>query len=690
MPKFARARNTGPRPPLYLSSVLNGVSGPPRSGEFPNCVGEYDTRLLQALRATRVGAWSIDFVDDRRVWSQECAELLGLPHDAILDHERLLNSIHPEDRERVRELAQGALAQGAGFESDCRVVWPDASEHWVFVKGCIHRDAAGRPDRLEGVVQDIAGRKRLETELRESQRELSSLISHLPGVVYRWQNDAQWSVDFVSDGIAAMTGYSRSDLEQRSITFNELTHPQDRQRVRSAVDAALANREAYQLIYRIVTKSGEEKWVWEQGTGVFSPANELQFLEGVMFDITRHRRAELDNARLEGRLRQAQKMEALGTLAGGIAHDFNNVLAAIRGNADLAIADLPPDSPALVSINEIKRSAARAADLVRQILAFSRQEGAERRPIALQTAVAEVIRLLRATLPALIEIHTSFAPRMPSILADATQIHQVIMNLGVNAAQAIGERAGVIEFRLDCVTMPMRPGHAIAELPPGRYVRLSVSDTGCGMDQATLERIYDPFFTTKPAGRGTGLGLSVVHGIMQSHEGAISIDSAPGRGSTFCLYFPVAREVASADPLAAAPARQGHGQHILYVDDEEALVFLAQRSLQRLGYRITVSTDPLQALEIFRAGPAQFDCVVTDLSMPGMSGPDLARELLKIRPDLPIVLTSGHVRPQDVQTAQRIGIRDVMRKPGTIDELARVLDDILRERTMPRSTPDAQ
>lgn len=640
-------------------------------------MGEYDTRLQQALRATRVGAWSIDLLGDRRVWSQECVALLGLPPDAILDHERMLNSIHPEDREQVRELVRHAHAEGACFESDCRVVWPDESEHWVFVKGCIHRDAAGRPSRIDGVLQDVAERKHLENELHESQRKISGLISHLPGVVYRCRNDAQWSVDFVSDGIAALTGYSRSDFEQRSITFYDLTHPDDRESVRSAVESALANREAYQATYRIVTKSGEEKWVWEQGTGVYSSENDLQFLEGFVLDITRRRRAEQDNARLEARLRQAQKMEALGTLAGGIAHDFNNVLAAISGNAALAVAELPPDSPALTSINEIKRSAVRAADLVRQILAFSRQEHAQRRPIALQTAVAEAIRLLRAALPALIEIRSRFAPRLPSVLADATQIHQVIMNLGVNAAQAIGERAGVIEFQLDAVTAPMKPGHEVAGLPPGRYVRLLVSDNGSGMDQVTIERIYDPFFTTKPVGRGTGLGLSVVHGIMQAHEGAISIDSEPGKGSTFCLFFPVARDVEAADSVAAAPARRGRGQHILYVDDEEALVFLAQRSLQRFGYKVTVSTDPLEALEIFRTRPAEFDSVVTDLSMPGMSGPDLARELLKIRPDLPIVLTSGYVRPEDVQTAQRLGIRDVMRKPNSIDELARVLDNIL-------------
>lgn len=333
-----------------------------------------------------------------------------------------------------------------------------------------------------------------------------------------------------------------------------------------------------------------------------------------------------------------------------------------------------------------KRSAVRAADLVRQILAFSRQESALRRAIDLRPVVAEALRLLRATLPALIEIRSEFAPRLPHVVADPTQIHQIIMNLGVNAAQAIGARSGRIQVRLDPILVSLDSTRRSVALTPGRYLQMQVADDGCGMDEATLERVYDPFFTTKPAGQGAGLGLSVVHGIVRAHEGAISVESAPGAGTTFSLYFPAAPTAAAADSETAPPASRGRGQRILYVDDEDALVFLAERALQRLGYNVTGHVDPKAALEAFRTQPTDFDFVVTDLSMPGMSGADLAGELLRIRPDIPIVLASGYVRPEDVESAHKQGVRDVILKPNSIDDLARVIARTLSDEEARRAS----
>ncbi len=647
---------------------------------------DYDARLQHALRTVKVGAWYMDLVYGNRVWSRDVATLMGLPRDAALDHERMVEAIHPDDRERVRKVAQRALAEGSSFQSDCRVVWPDGSAHWVSVKGCVQLNKTGAPYCIEGVIEDIEERKRLEARLEESQRTMHSLISHLPGLVYRCRNDTQYTVDFVSEGVQSLTGYSRSEFTEHKIAYGDLIHPDDAEEVWSAIQAALAARRQYQLTYRIRTAPGDEKWVWEQGIGVYSPEGELQFLEGFVTDITERKRSEEDRERLEGRLRQAQKMEALGTLAGGIAHDFNNVLAAIRGNTSLALEDLPPDSPALTSLHEIKRSATRAADLVRQILAFSRQEAAQRRPIALEPVVEEALKLLRATLPSSIEMRSEFAPDLPNVLADATQIHQVIMNLGVNAAQAIDARPGIIHVQVDSVIVSSDAAGRKVALDPGFYVRVRVSDDGCGIDESMLERVYDPFFTTNPAGQGTGLGLSVVHGIMLTHEGSISIESRPGEGTTVTLCFPAAQEIAAADPGTAMAAPHGEGEHILYIDDEEALVFLAERALRRLGYQVTGCVDPSQALNLFRAHPLTFDFVVTDLSMPGMSGRDVARELLQIRPDVPIVLTSGYVRPEDVQSARRLGIHDVILKPHSIDDLARVVASALGGKSATGST----
>ena len=323
------------------------------------------------------------------------------------------------------------------------------------------------------------------------------------------------------------------------------------------------------------------------------------------------------------------------------------------------------------------QAGARATDLVRRILMFSRQQEPQRSPMTLRTVVEEALKLLRATLPAMVEIETRFAPDAPEVLADATQIHQVVMNLGTNAAHAMGQAGGRLTVRLDPITV--EPGAAAVppELRPGRYVVLSVSDTGCGMDAATCERIFEPFFTTKPVGEGTGLGLSVVHGIVKSHDGAIAVDSQPGAGTTFHLYFPAADHRATPRAAPKAPDVRGQGEHVLYVDDEEALVYMTSRLLERAGYRVTGFTDARRALEEFRASSAAFDAVVTDLAMPGLSGLALAAEIRQSRPDVPLVFTSGYVRPEEVEPLRQFAHAAIVLKPDLVTGLAPALHRLL-------------
>ncbi len=382
----------------------------------------------------------------------------------------------------------------------------------------------------------------------------------------------------------------------------------------------------------------------------------------------------------------SQKLESLGTSSGGIAHDFNNILLAINGNAKLAIADLPADHPAQESLTEIAKAGARATDLVRRILSFSRPKEQKREVQPMQPVVVEAMKLVRATLPANIEIRMQFQPEVPAAAVDATQIHQVIVNLATNAAHAIGDRGGVIDLRLDsCEVGPGDVGRAPG-LQPGHYVRLCVGDNGCGMDKATLARIYDPFFSTKPVGQGTGLGLSVVHGIVSSHDGAVGVYSDVGRGTEFYLYFPAASEPATS-PAPATPTSQHarHG-HVLYLDDEEALVFFAKRMLTRLGFQVTGFTDAGEALQDFGVHPGDYDAVVTDLSMPRMTGLEFAREVMAIRPEMPVIITSGYVRPEDQVKAQQLGVRDFILKPSTADQLATALDLLLLDRAATHAT----
>ena len=392
--------------------------------------------------------------------------------------------------------------------------------------------------------------------------------------------------------------------------------------------------------------------------------------------------AHVDRQRAEAQLRQAQRIQALGTLAGGIAHDFNNVLAAVGGNAELAARGLPTDHPAHKHLRRIEQATERAADLVQRILAFSRQQEPRWASVRLQRVVEEVLTLLRATLSPAIQIRTAFDPEAPTVRADSSQIHQVLMNLGTNAAHAMGDRGGVLEVRLETVTLDAGAALVAPELREGRHVKLSVGDTGCGMDGATLERIFEPFFTTKAVNHGTGLGLSVVHGILKSHAAAITVESQPGRGTTFHLYFPAADATVADATAPGAEDVRGHGEHILCIDDEEAIVDVATLLLEGLGYRVTGSTDAGQALEDFRSRPYEFAAVVTDLAMPGLSGADLARQVREIRPGIPIVVTSGYVSPEDTEAVQRLGVGDVISKPDIVADLGPTLHRLLaRQRT---------
>lgn len=415
-------------------------------------------------------------------------------------------------------------------------------------------------------------------------------------------------------------------------------------------------------------------------------------------DLTGRKKAEAHRNELEAQLRESHKMQAVGTMAGGIAHDFNNILGAILGNVELAKADCAthaPGSPVLESLLEIDKAGRRARDLVRQILTFSRNEPPQRSAVSLAEVVHDTERLLRVTLPPAIELHMQLQAGLPPVLADATQVEQALLNLCTNAVHAIGTERGSIHVEAATVQPDQRLTERLG-LAPIDYVALTVRDTGPGMDAATLERIFEPFFTTKPVGQGTGLGLAVVHGVMRTHEGGVDVQSAPGQGSRFTLYFPVATgatagaqpsPAAQAVPLAAAtsapePAEPSGGapgkkHHVMYVDDDQALVFLVQRLLRRRGYEVSGYTDPHEATAALRAAPQAYDLLVTDYNMPGFCGVDLVREARLIRPDLPVALASGYVTAEIEQAALAEGAQALIHKPNDVEELCATVQRLI-------------
>jgi signal transduction histidine kinase/CheY-like chemotaxis protein len=480
---------------------------------------------------------------------------------------------------------------------------------------------------------------------------------------------AQWRLRIPAD--AAGTPLEPVRLES-------LIETHDRERLRRAIEHTIAAKDdaALPIDFR-VPREGAEPLLFDALARNLLRNGDVAAILINARDVTSQRREEADRRKVEARflnqLRESQKMQALGTLAGGIAHDFNNILAAISGNLQLAREDVGCNEPVQRNLAEIRRATDRATDLVRRILAFARRQEPVTRVIDLRDIVTEAIELLRATLPSRIELVSAIAPDLPKATADATQLLQVVMNLGTNAAHAIGTASGQIEITLAGVSVDAEFAKSVPELSEGHYVRLSVWDSGCGIEPATLPHIFEPFFTTKPLGQGTGLGLSVVDGIVRNHFGAVSVYSEVGKGTVLHVYLPAITESVIIAPPAALEPPRGNNQHIMYVDDEEALAWLAHRFLERLGYRVSSFTDPRQALEIFANAPHDFAAVVTDLAMPGLSGPQLAERMLAIRADIPVILTSGYVTSDDVAEARRIGVRDVLLKPNSIEELAMTL-----------------
>jgi len=462
---------------------------------------------------------------------------------------------------------------------------------------------------------------------------------------------------------------SAQDLEQR--TFASIAHPSDlagNEEMLMQIRAGATRQNTRETRY--LRKDGSEVWSNVTVSAMWAIGETPDYFISIVQDVTARKR-------LEDQYRQAQKMEAIGTLAGGIAHDFNNILSAIVGSTQLSQVLLTDNPEVHELLGVILQATGRATDLVRQILTFSRMHKLERQSIQLLPVVVETLRLLRATIPSSIEFQSSLAPDAPAVFADPNQIHQILMNLGTNAWHAMRDRPGRLEVRLERCVVDAAYAATHTRLRPGVYARLSISDTGSGMDQATLRRIFEPFFTTKPEGEGTGLGLAVVHGIMDSHDGVITAYSHPGEGTVFQLYFPAhAGDVATGAPDADSVPR-GRGERILFVDDEELLVKVGRKVLDSLGYEVEVATKPEEALAMVRADPGRYALVLTDQTMPGMTGIFLAEQLQKTRPDLPVVLMTGYSQSLSAERLEAAGVRGLLPKPYSLQSLGAAIHSAL-------------
>jgi PAS domain S-box-containing protein len=544
----------------------------------------------------------------------------------------------------------------------------DGSTYWSDVKFSVIRDRQGCPIGVLGVGRDIDERKRAEEALRQSEERFSKAFHISPAPTLINAFDDGRCVD-VNDSFLRLLGYTREEMIGR--TEAELRVWETRDDYNRAVRKLAGQGFILGAPLHLRTKDGKIRDVLVSAELI--TLNDRRFALSICYDVTEQRR-------LESQLRRSQKMEAVGTLSGGIAHDFNNILGAVMGYTEIALME--PETPPRLKryLEQIHKAGERATYLVQQILTFSRQGEEKPQPMRVSPIIKEVLQLLRASFPSTIRIRQEIQAEHDTVLADPTQIHQIMMNLCTNAAHAMRESKGELTIRLASVDIrardPLLIHHALAA---GRYLNLTVGDTGVGIEPAIMERIFDPFFTTKEPGEGTGMGLAVVHGIVKSCCGAVTVKSDVGQGAEFNVYFPLLPEepegrlgAGVAEPVA------GGKERLLFVDDEDVLVQVGREMLRGLGYEVVGCTGSLEALELFRSQPERFDLVITDMTMPNMTGVELFREIRKIRPSTPVILCSGFSEAMTREKAQALGVSEFIQKPIVYQQIApairRVLD----------------
>jgi len=649
--------------PRQFAVVFMDISLRKRTEE---ALRESEHRHERSQEIAHLGSWELDVAADRLTWSDETFRIFGLkPQEFAATYEAFLAAVHADDRKAVDAAYQGSLRDGCdGYEIEHRVVRRDTGEVRSVHEKCEHvRGSSGRIVRSIGMVHDITERKQAES-LRRALSEQERLRLGA-------------AVELASEAVVM------ADPDGRILYVNAAFERINRLRKDAAV-----GRNYFDIVAGDTGAAAFRSAVWhgEDWNGHITLARpgeravELEVVATTVKDPPGILITERDITQefiLQEQVRQAQKMEALGTLAGGIAHDFNNILAAITINTELALLDTEQDCPARESLPLILRAAERGKELVKQIVTFSHHKEWERTPLRIAPVVQEALQLFRATLPGTVALHEAIRADDATVEAHPAQIHQVLSNLCQNASLAMKGKPGRLEVKLDAVEVDAAMASRHSGLKPGPYVRLAVADSGCGMPREIIDRIFEPFFTTRSPGEGSGLGLSVVHGIVRSYGGAITAYSEVGKGSTFSVFLPLLPQETQPSEAVAAPAAETGSERILLVDDDAGQLKSLARMLERLGYKITARASGRTAAAAFKKDPQAFDLVITDQTMPGTSGIELARDLVKVRPDIPIILNTGFSEKVNGEAVGKDGIRAFIMKPFTARELSGLIRKVL-------------
>jgi len=584
--------------------------------------------------------WSVDFFDEK------IESLTGYDVDEFNSRRmKWIDIIVEEDIEAARGIFIQALKTDKSYLREYRIISKTGDINWIQERGQIICDNKGEIEYVNGTFFDITDSK----QMQEERNRLAVAIEQAAESVFI--TDRNGTIQYVNPSFERVTGYSRKDAIGQNPRI-----------LKSGKHDASFYAEMWDTLTRGIAWHGrlinkKKGGSFYEADATISPVSDES---GKITNFVSIKRDITHEIELEKRLIHAQKMESIGTLAGGIAHEFNNMLSIILGNAELAVDDVPDRSLAKECLDEIRSASLRASDVVRQILGFARKDVTEREPVQITPIIKNSLRLLRASIPTTIEISQDISCKFDTVLADSTKISQVLMNLCTNAAHAMSEHGGVLKVTLKNVEFENHDEEL--DVKAGRYVKLTVSDTGHGIEPTIADRIFDPYFTTKEVGKGTGMGLSVVHGIVKSCHGIITVHSEAGKGTVFQVLLPVIEgetelKVEKPDSLPTGTER------ILFVDDEPSLVKVARRTLERLGYEVETKINPIEALELFRSRPDRFDLVITDMTMPKMTGQKLVKEILNIRSDMPIILCTGYSEKISEEKAGELGINALVFKP---------------------------
>ncbi len=569
---------------------------------------------------------------------------------------------NPFDRKKYN---QKLVKAGAVKNEELQLQKKDGTSFIGSVSAVVVKNEKDTVNYYDGIIEDITERKRSEAAIRHSEEKYRTVLEANPDPVVVYDIDGK--VVYFNPAFTEVFGWT---LEERLGKKNDAFVPEEAWReTKVMIEKVLAGERFSGIETCRYNKKGETIPVSISGA-IYKDQH------GDPIGSIINLRDISNQKRMEALLQQSQKMEAIGTLAGGIAHDFNNMLFPLVGYSEMLRDDLPADSPLQHHVNRILEAAMRSKDLVEQILSFSRQGHQEIKLMKMQPIVKESIKLLRSSIPTTIDIRQDIDPGCGPVVADPTQVHQIVMNLATNAFHAMEDSGGRLNVHLKQVRMESDPS-LLPDFTPGEYARLTVADTGIGIEKNIVNKIFDPYFTTKETGKGTGLGLSVVQGIVKRCHGDIRIYSEPGKGTEIKVYLPIADRKIEGLPIDPSEAIQGGTEKILLVDDEVTIVTMEQRILERLGYRVAIRTGSVDALEAFRANPDTFDLVVTDMNMPNMTGVQLAGEIKKIRPEIPIILCTGFSYQVNEEKSKALGIQGFIMKPVVRKEIAGVIRKVL-------------